>query len=207
MSNYDHWMHLYNHHVNCSQWKPRQSAAGRQCRYCTMRSKQSTAVSRHRSFLTICAILSSAVWSVISQPRRSVPKPHFTSPLPNLSNIPQNAPPHTLYSLLLQPRNPSHTPPTILSFNARQWYPSWKKALTAPLVLLDPEVLGVHTSVLIYVLAAKVAAEGAELLGREFLDKPFREDGSVYSAWSHSTWCALSSRSDSWLWAAERHHQ
>lgn len=162
-------MHFYNHHVNCSQWKPRQSAAGRQCRYCTMRSRQSTAVSRHRPFLTICAILSSAVWSIISQPRRSVPKPHFTSPLPNLSNIPHNAPPPTLYFLLLQPRNPSHTPPTplptILSFNTRQWYPSWKKALTAPLVLLDPEALELHIGVLVYVLAAKVAAKGVELLG------------------------------------------
>jgi hypothetical protein len=58
-----------------------------------------------------------------------------------------------------------HLHPTILSFNTYQRYPSWKKALTAPPVLLNFTALETHTDEFVYLLAAKVAAEGAGLLG------------------------------------------
>lgn len=70
-----------------------------------------------------------------------------------------------------------------------------------PLVLLDLEVLETHTDDFVYLLAAKVAAEGAGLLGsgKGILDEPFRGDGRcVYRAWSRSTLYALCSWSACW---------
>jgi hypothetical protein len=63
-------------------------------------------------------------------------------------------------------------------------YPTFKKTLTAPIVLLDLKILKKHTNELIDALTAKVTADNAGLLGlgKGILDQSFDDAIAVYSA-------------------------
>ncbi|KAF1925077.1 uncharacterized protein M421DRAFT_264523 [Didymella exigua CBS 183.55] len=63
-------------------------------------------------------------------------------------------------------------------------YPTFKKTLTAPIVLLDLKILKKHTGGLIDALAVKVTADSAGLLGlgKGILDQSFDNAIAVYSA-------------------------